>query len=359
MISIKQGETITLKMAVTKRGNYSQNTQFSVYGVPFGVSVTLSPTETSNANNLELRAVMKAESYATIGSYSVTFSGVPEPKEPQVIQLDVISPQAPATNYTADFTATKIVNGADFGTPGGYNFVGSLYAGDRYEQAVSYEWNFGDGSNLAPSQDDSALHNYTTAGTYVVTLNVLTTGGQTVTKSKQVNVTISSATTTQAPAPAKQHVSVTGATSVGLHPDGNYVYYTTMKPYTNSSGEFLLGVTIPNRVGLSSSETLFTSSTVNDVPVSGGSTINNYNSTGMTVRGTRSNGSGYSSSSNQGSLSLYLSRDIASSQGIYYDYRNSFYIPTAVAIKFTPNDNRFYPFYVVVYSNHNRPPVEE
>jgi PKD repeat protein len=81
------------------------------------------------------------------------------------------------------FTATNVVKGGDVvafdALESSMTLAANtlLLAGDEPFTAPEYEWHFGDGTSVGPTPEASVFHTYQYAGSYMVTLKVIDSGG--------------------------------------------------------------------------------------------------------------------------------------------------------------------------------------
>ncbi|HEX5560386.1 MAG TPA: PKD domain-containing protein [Nocardioidaceae bacterium] len=155
--------------------------QALTYTFDFGDGSTLGPQADATATH----------TYGTAGTYTlqvtvtdtsgltgtatrtVTTADTPPPPAAPTARLTV-SPTSGTTplNVTADATAST----------------------DPQGQALTYTFDFGDGTTLGPQADATATHTYGTAGTYTLQVTVTDTSGLTGTTTQDVNATTGTAT---------------------------------------------------------------------------------------------------------------------------------------------------------------------
>lgn len=110
--------------------------------------------------------------YSATGDYTVTLTASGETLTDEETALITITPAEPVADFT--FTSDN-----DFHTPSVITFINTSTS------AMSYEWDFGDGS--ATSTEENPVHTYTTTGNYTVTL---TATNETLTDEKSVIIEI-------------------------------------------------------------------------------------------------------------------------------------------------------------------------
>ncbi|MEO6542368.1 MAG: PKD domain-containing protein, partial [Ferruginibacter sp.] len=113
--------------------------------------------------------------YSNPGTYTVKLTAVYPTRAITTTKTIVINPK-PVITLTADKNYLC--------QPGNVTFTaqGSTYV-------TSYEWNFGDGSPLVTTANNSTIHNYTTYNSFTATVKGTTANGCTTTSTLNVNVT--------------------------------------------------------------------------------------------------------------------------------------------------------------------------
>ena len=180
----------TLNVAIAFSGAASSDPDGSIasYAWNFGDGLTGSGATPSHT-------------YAGVGTYTVTLTvtdngGLTNSATTTATVSTGSTPQAPIARpggpYSGTVNATVSFDGSGSSDPDG--------------RVVSYDWRFGDGGTASGAQ---ALHAYTTAGTYTVTLTVTDDAG----------LTASATTTATVTAPANDGAALYSSNCAGCHRD--------------------------------------------------------------------------------------------------------------------------------------------
>lgn len=161
-VTVNAQPTASFNATTVCEGEATQFTSTSTGGNSFQWNFGDSQTGTGQSAN---------HTYAHAGTYQATLTVQSEGGCTDQITQTVVVNALP----TANFTATNVCQGSPM------QFT-STSTGD---QINSYQWTFGDGQN---GTGQTASHNYTSAGSYPVTLTVQTAGGCTDTYTQNVEV---------------------------------------------------------------------------------------------------------------------------------------------------------------------------
>ncbi|MDO7868518.1 PKD domain-containing protein [Nocardioides jiangxiensis] len=222
--------------------------------------------------------VAPAHTYAASGYYQVKLT-VTDPQglaTTKSFALTVGANEKPAARLTASQTKANVGQSV--------SFDGSTST-DRETAALTYAWDFGDGTDTTALTSSKVTHSWTAAGTYTVTLRVTDANGQTGTATVTITVgntaPVPAGTVTPQPAYALQQVTLDGSASTDAETPSQLQYSWTfgdgsaataydaspVAKHVYAAGSYTATLRVKDPVGAVSLKTFSVSVLANAAPV--------------------------------------------------------------------------------------------
>lgn len=227
---VEKGQTVNITIVAANEGNFSETFNVTTYAnstvIGTFVNITL-----SSGNSTTLTLTWNTSGFAS-GNYSMNAVADTVPNETDTADNSYVNgaikiKESPTANFayspTAPFTSETVTFNASFSTSDG----GTI---------ISYEWNFGDGTNETGM---ITTHAYAENGTYTVTLIVTDSDGLNSTSSQNITilnrspVAIFTESATSVPTGTAIHFNA----SASYDPDGSLIsYFWDFGDGTNGTG---------------------------------------------------------------------------------------------------------------------------